>query len=180
MILFLSRFDPKKGIELLLEAFAQVGGEFHNCVLVIAGKGSEAYESRLRDLAAQLGIAGRVFWPGFVSGPQKAAAFGEATIFVLPSYSENFGIAAVEAMAAGVPVLLSDQVAVADDVREAHAGRVVRCEAAAIATALRELLADPTGRSTLARKGRDLVRDRYSLPEVGRKLIKLYESVMSK
>jgi glycosyltransferase involved in cell wall biosynthesis len=178
IVLFLSRIDPKKGIELLLQSFAQISEELPNCVVVIAGEGTEEYEKSLRDQAGDLGIASRVFWPGFLSGLDKAAAFAAATIFVLPSHSENFGIAAAEALAAGVPVLLSDQVAVADDVREADAGVVVKCDVGAIAKALRQLLINPAIRSTLAAKGRTLAGERYSHAAVGRKLKRLYESVM--
>jgi glycosyltransferase involved in cell wall biosynthesis len=178
VVLFLSRIDPKKGIELLLQSFAQISEEFPNCVLVIAGKGTEEYEKSLQDKANDLGIASRVLWPGFLSGTDKAAAFASATIFVLPSYSENFGIAAAEALAAGVPVLLSDKVAVADDVQEEDAGLVVKCDARAITNALRQLLINPAMRYALAARGRNLAGERYSHAAVGRELNKLYESVL--
>ena len=178
MILFLSRIDPKKGIELLFEAFAAVRREFPQALLMIAGEGDEGYVNALKKSAERLGIAGDVVWPGFLAGEQKRAAFASAAAFVLPSYSENFGIAAAEALAAGIPVLLSDQVAVADDVRDASAGLVVSCNAAAIAEGLRQLLANAALRDEFAARGRALVTERYSSAAVGQQLRTLYESVM--
>lgn len=179
VVLFLSRIDRKKGIELLLQAFADVHREFPRAVLVIAGSGEEGYVRELHAQADRLNLGSRVLWPGFVTGADKEAAFAAATLFVLPSYSENFGIAAAEALAAGVPVLLSDQVAVADDVVDAEAGVVVRCEAGAIAAALRELLGDPELRAKVSLRGKALVEERYSLITVGAQLKNLYESVVN-
>lgn len=179
VVLFLSRIDRKKGIELLLEAFASVLVEFPGALLVLAGNGEEGYIAELRGKAEGFGIASHVLWAGFLSGADKRGAFVAATLFVLPSYSENFGIAAAEALAAGVPVLLSDQVAVADDVREHGAGVVVSCEANSIADGLRQLLANPTLRSTFSTKGKALVAERYSMLAIGGQLKSLYASVVN-
>jgi glycosyltransferase involved in cell wall biosynthesis len=178
LILFLSRLDPKKGIELLLAAFHEVRQEFPNALLVIAGTGEKSYVESLRRTAGQLGCVEDVTWIGFVDGEEKRAALGAATLFVLPSYSENFGVAAAEALAAGVPVLLSDKVALAEDVRAAQAGMVVECSASAIADGLRQLLGDDALRARLGKKGRDFASENYSPNSIGRKLKNLYESVV--
>ncbi|MFN2508809.1 MAG: glycosyltransferase [Chthoniobacterales bacterium] len=177
VLLFLSRIDPKKGIELLLEAFASLRGEFPDALLVIAGDGEVPYVRQLHAAAERLSIDQHVLWPGFLSGADKRAAFRAATMFVLPSHSENFGIAAAEALAAGVPVLLSDQVAVADDVREAGAGVVVPCDSKAIATGIRRLLTDSVTRASFSAKGQDLARARYSTQSVQAALVNLYASL---
>ncbi len=98
-------------------------------------------------------------------------------MFVLPSYSENFGIAAAEALAAGVPSILSENVAVADYAKAADAALVVPCEDGAIAAALRQLLADEELRVHLASNGRNLVRNKFSSEAVGRSLRELYEQL---
>ncbi len=98
-------------------------------------------------------------------------------MFVLPSYSENFGIAAAEALAAGVPSILSENVAVADYAKAADAALVVPCEDGAIAGALRQLLGDEQLRERLAANGRSLVRDRFSSKAVGKSLRELYEEL---
>jgi glycosyltransferase involved in cell wall biosynthesis len=178
LVLFLSRLDRKKGVELLLEAFAGVKAQFPEALLVVAGGGDESYVQKLHALAGRLGIGSRVLWPGFLRGADKDGVLAAATVFVLPSYSENFGIAAAEALAAGVPVLLSDQVAVADDVSGANAGLVVRCDVSALTQGLRQLLSDANLRSTFVTRGRTLVEERYSTFAVGQQLKSLYESVM--
>ena len=96
----------------------------------------------MRELSAELGIADRVVWAGQVKGTMKQSALAAAEIFVLPSFSENFGIAAVEAMAAGLPVILGQGVAVAAEVAAAEAGMVVSPEPDSIAQAMRALFLD--------------------------------------
>ena len=177
-VLFLSRLDRKKGLELLLEAFSRLRGGPASALLVIAGSGEKSYVKELRGLAERLGIEKSVRWVGFLEGREKAAAFARATVFVLPSYSENFGIAAAEALAAGVPVLISDQVAIADDVRKSNAGLVVACDVTAIAGGLRKLLSDPSLCSIFASRGRSLAAQQYSSPAVGEQLMRLYDSVI--
>jgi glycosyltransferase involved in cell wall biosynthesis len=126
LILFLSRLDQKKGLDLLLRAFAHVRRDVHDAMLVIAGNGEDRFAERLKTETKRLGISNDVLWTGFLTGEVKQAAFADAVIYVLPSYSENFGIAVVEAMAAGVPVIVSDRVGIHADIAAAAAGLVVR------------------------------------------------------
>ena len=177
VILFLSRIDPKKGVELLLWAFQEVQREVAGAVLMLAGDGEREYIEGLKKEADRLGIGQSVVWAGFLAGEAKARALRGATVFVLPSYSENFGIAAAEALAAGVPSILSGNVAVADDAKAADAALVVPCEDGAIAAALRQLLGDEQLRERLAANGRKLVRDRFSSKAVGESLRELYEQL---
>ena len=106
IILFLSRLDPKKGLELLLPAFAKVQQKIPESVLVIVGDGDPSYATQLKQLSQNLGIDHAVYWVGFLDGDEKISAFMAADVFVLPSFSENFGIAATEAMAAGLPLMM--------------------------------------------------------------------------
>lgn len=177
VVLFLSRIDQKKGIELLLEAFAGVRKDFPDAVLMLAGDGDPNYVAALRTKAESLGIAANCRWPGFLSGAAKARAFSEATLFVLPSYSENFGIAAAEALAAGIPCVLSENVAVAEDARTADAALLVRCDERDIAGAIRKVLSDQQLCKQLARRGRELVREKFSPDAVGLRLVQLYEEL---
>jgi len=108
VILFLSRLDAKKGLDLLLPAFALVKQKFANAVLVLAGEGDPAFVNCLKAQATALGVGADVLWAGFITGQRKSAALADADAFVLPSHSENFGIAVLEAMAAGTPVVVSD------------------------------------------------------------------------
>ena len=180
IVLFLSRIDRKKGIELLLEAFASVQKEIENLVLLIAGSGDPAYESSLRSRAELLGINELVVWTGFVSGEDKAAVLDAAEIFVLPSYSENFGIAAAEAFAAGKACILSDQVGLADDARRANAAVVIRCDAKELAEAIKKLLTDPAARLAIGNAAQQFARNNLSLAAIGTQLDAEYRAIANR
>jgi glycosyltransferase involved in cell wall biosynthesis len=180
VILFLSRLHVKKGIELLLQAYAKVRAEFPNTLLVVAGSGEVAYVERLRKQARDLGCDGDVFWPGFVAGDDKAALLATAALFVLPSFSENFGIAAAEALAAGVPSILSDQIAIAREAGRENAAIIVSCDEKAIVNGMRQLLSDDALSRRLRENARHFVGQHFSTEAVGAALIQLYESVIRK
>jgi glycosyltransferase involved in cell wall biosynthesis len=179
IILFLSRIDEKKGLELLLGAFVRVRQQAPNVLLVVAGEGEERLVGRLKFRARMLGIDSDVLWAGFLTGDDKRVALADADVFVLPSYSENFGIAVAEAMAAGVPVIVSDQVGIHQEISEAAAGLVVKCDVAPLAAALIRLLHDPDLRRSLSRNGRRLAQERYSLDDVTDKVLCLYSAITS-
>ncbi len=177
IILFLSRLDAKKGLDLLLRAFAEIQDQCPQALLVIAGSGEEAFVAGLRQLAEALKVADKIIWAGFLSGEEKLSAFRAATLFALPSYSENFGIAVVEALAAGLPCVVSDQVGIASDISEFEAGQVVPCQAAPLALALRSLLTEPDLRRALALRACRLARHRFSEESMVRALTGLYGQV---
>jgi glycosyltransferase involved in cell wall biosynthesis len=120
--LFLARLHEKKGCDLLLEAFAELRGMAPDMDLVIAGPDHAGMESRLKEMAARLGISSRVHWPGMISGEAKWGALRACDALVLPSHQENFGIAVVEALAAGRPVLISDQVNIWSEIQSDGVG----------------------------------------------------------
>jgi len=178
IILFLSRIDKKKGIELLLNAFADVKRSEPNSFLAIAGDGDTRYVESLRRQADKLGIAADILWAGFLGGPEKANAYAAASVFVLPSHSENFGIAAAEALAAGIPCVLSDQVALTDYLQDKDSALLVPCQSSAIANALCQLLSEPETRQHLAIQGRQVAAKCFSLQSVGRALAERYQSIL--
>jgi glycosyltransferase involved in cell wall biosynthesis len=110
LALFMGRIHPKKGCDLLIEAFANVLGQRSDWQLVLAGPDQVGWREELSCRATQLGLAPRLTWTDMLSGAMKWGAIRAAEIFVLPSHQENFGIAVAEALAAGVPVLVSDKV----------------------------------------------------------------------
>jgi glycosyltransferase involved in cell wall biosynthesis len=177
IVLFLSRLDSKKGLELLLPAFADAHSKNPNALLVIAGTGDKALTDDLEGLAARLEIADQIVWAGFTSGQEKLSALAAASVFALPSHSENFGIAVVEAMASGLPCVLSDRVGIAADVERLEAGLIVPCQADAIASALRRLLAEPDLRARLGVRAREAAAERFSLEAMTRALIGLYDRI---
>ncbi len=109
-IVFLGRIHPKKGCDLLIEAFCTLASSDPQLHLLMAGPDPDRWGDTLRTLAVKAGAADRIHWPGILRGPAKWGAFLAAEAFILPSHQENFGIAVAEALACGCPVLLSDQV----------------------------------------------------------------------
>ena len=109
-LLFLGRIHEKKGCDLLIQAFARTAAAVPELHLVIAGPDQDGMQAKLRHLAETLGIAARLHWPGLIVGDIKWGAIRASDAFVLPSHQENFGVAVVESLAAGRPVLISNQV----------------------------------------------------------------------
>ena len=175
LIMFLSRIHPKKGVDLLLPAFREVLREHPTAALVIVGDGDvPSMVQDLRRLASSLGIEDSVFWPGFLGGSAKVAALAAADVFVLPSYSENFGMAPVEAMSMGIPVVVTDQVGIHQEVSEGRAGIVTPPAVAPLASALTLLLREDGLRLEMGRNAARLAAARYSVEAVAGKLIDLY------
>jgi glycosyltransferase involved in cell wall biosynthesis len=108
--LFLGRLHPKKGCDLLIEAFARLADEAPGHALVMAGPDQLGWRADLQALAESCGVADRLRWPGMISGDLKWAAIRAADALVLPSHQENFGVVVAEALACGTPALISDKV----------------------------------------------------------------------
>lgn len=110
LALFMGRIHPKKGCDLLIEAFARVLKNHPEWHLVMAGPDQTGWQSKLNRRAEAIGAASRISWTGMISGSMKWGALQAAEVFLLPSHQENFGVAVAEALAAGVPALISDKV----------------------------------------------------------------------
>jgi glycosyltransferase involved in cell wall biosynthesis len=178
VILFLSRLDPKKNLEAVIDAVAASSALRGSCALVIAGTGESGYVASLKARAAVAGLSEHTVWLGHVEGRQKRAAFAAADVLVLPSFSENFGIAAVEALLAGVPCVLGEGVAVAGAIEKAGAGMTVRPEAPAVAQALEHVLwSDPALAHAMGLRARQLAANEFSAAVMAQRLIALYEDV---
>jgi glycosyltransferase involved in cell wall biosynthesis len=198
VVLFLSRIDRKKGLELLLDAFGVVRQKEKDVALVIAGDGEEPYVRELRERARQQHGArstehgdekqgdkeGKekeeaIIWTGHLGGEMKEAALAAADVFVLPSASENFGIAAAESLAAGVPTIVSEEVALSSDIRRYDAGVAVKRDVQQLAGAIDDLLSNRERAAGLAANGRRLAEERYSPEAVGRALHELYQKIIT-
>jgi glycosyltransferase involved in cell wall biosynthesis len=178
-VLFLSRLDPKKNIEGLLDAIALLKADLPGLRLLVAGDGLPEYVGRLKARAVELQVSHHVVWAGHIEGHAKSAAFAAADVFVLPSYSENFGIAAAEALAAGLPCVLGAGVAIAKEVVDAQAGLAVSTDAGNIADALRRIMADQHELARMAANARRLAAERYSMQAMGTRLKQLYTDILN-
>lgn len=179
IVLFLGRVNFKKGLDTLARAFGEVRRCRRNVQLVIAGPDNDGYVPRVRRWLADQGVLDATTFTGMVLGERKAALLERADLFVLPSYSENFGIAVVEAMAAGLPVVISNRVNIWREIDAAGAGLVVNTDAGEVANAVLALLDSPPIAKEMGARGRRLARDRFSWRTAGERLIQLYERVLS-
>jgi glycosyltransferase involved in cell wall biosynthesis len=172
IVLFLSRVHEKKGLDLLIPAFAAARKNAPDLHLVIAGPDDGMLE-RARSIARQHQVENAVTFTGMLMGADKLAAFSAASMFALTSYSENFGIAIVEAMAAGLPVIVSDQVNIHREI-DGGGAIVVPCEVGAITRAIESLAADPVRLDRMASEARGTARRLYDWRNVAVSLENLY------
>jgi len=178
MILYLARIHPIKRVDALLQAYAGLESR-RSTALVIAGDGDAALLGRLKQMAVDLGIANDVHWAGFAHGALKRWLLSRASLFVLPSDSENFGIAVVEAMSAGLPVIVTRGCGLAEFVRQHGAGIVTDGTVAGLQAALAGLLADSGQRRTMGEAGRQATQRELSLDAFGARLENLYRAVIA-
>ncbi len=174
IVLFLSRIQEKKGCDLLIRAFADAAREERALELVIAGPDQTGWVARLQRLAAELGVAERITWPGMLRGNLKWGAFYASEVFVLPSHQENFGIAVVEALGCGVPVLISDKVNIWREVRAHRAGLVAPDSVLGTQQLLLEWLALPEAeRRAMSESARLLFRSRFTVDAMAKGLLEV-------
>ena len=122
--LFLGRLHPKKGVDLLIQAFAELAHQDPNCHLVLAGPVQPSYHRYLSKIIRTVSIGSQVTWTGSLTGPMKWSAFATAQLFCLPSHQENFGVAVAESLSVGLPVCISGAVNISDLVARSGAGLV--------------------------------------------------------
>ncbi|MBD2576105.1 glycosyltransferase [Oscillatoria sp. FACHB-1406] len=179
LLLFLSRLHYKKRPDLLLEALSSLPKEqkFH---LIFAGTGEADYVEELQALVEALDLKSCVSFIGFASGEEKDILLQGCDVFILPSYADNFAIAVAEAMAAGLPVIITQGIQIAPDIVQAEAGIVVEGEVEALKRAIAQLLTSPTQRAKMGDNGRNWARGRYSWEANATQLIPIYERIIQK
>jgi glycosyltransferase involved in cell wall biosynthesis len=172
VILFLSRIHEKKGCDLLVRAFATQAADDSTLHLVMAGPDQTGWAAALKKLATQLGIHERITWPGMLQNDMKWGAFYCAEAFALPSHQENFGIAVAEALACGVPVLISDKVNIWREVQLAEAGFVAPDTLEGTTQSLKRwLFLDEEQRQFMQEAARTLFRERFTVDAMAQDLL---------
>jgi glycosyltransferase involved in cell wall biosynthesis len=177
VILYLGRLDVIKGLDLLVDAFIRLAVEYKDIFLVLVGPDSEGLGARLRKDLAHSNSLDKVLFAGMLTGNHKLAAYIDAEIFVLPSYSENFGMAAVEAMACGTPVVISNKVGIYREVENKRAGVVVDTTSESVFRGIKHLLDNPELARELAANAQRMVRKHYDINKLADEMIKVYEEV---
>lgn len=173
VVLFMGRLHPIKGADRLLEAFEPVSRRHPSALLVLAGPDEFGIESAFKLRAQGAGLAGRVLFPGMVSGERKSALLHRADLFCLPSDAEGFSMAILEALAHATAVLISPR-CFFPEVESAKAGQIVEPTAPRLEQALDELLAQPQVLKAMGRAGKALVADRYTWESVTAQMLDAY------
>jgi glycosyltransferase involved in cell wall biosynthesis len=179
VVLSLGRLSPKKGLDVLIRAFAIVARELPDTLLVIAGPNDEGLQPELAAIAAQEGVTQQVVFTGMLHGEEKLAALAATDVWALPSHTENFGIAVVEALAAGLPVVISPAVNLAGEIEEAEAGVVCEIHPEAFARAILSLLREQQRSSELGRRARVFAR-RYDWDVLAPRIVEMYDGIVSR
>jgi glycosyltransferase involved in cell wall biosynthesis len=143
VFLFLSRIDYKKGLELIIPAFAEAARSRSNVVLVIAGAGEASYEQGIRALAARFLGGLNVIFTGFLSGTERDDAYAGADCFLLPSRNENFGHAVIEALVHDLPVVISREVYIDRFIEEYNCGWFTALDVQSLSSVLNRILTRP-------------------------------------
>lgn len=178
IVLFLSRLNFKKGLDLLIPAFARVALSHDDLHLVIAGP-DDGQLAAARGWVAEHGIGGRTTFVGMLDHAGKLACFRDAAMFALPSYSENFGIAIVEAMACGLPVAISDRVNIWREIETAGAGLVSPPTIDDVERQIDRLAVDPAAAAAMGERGQRLVTERFTWSKIARELESVYRTLAS-
>jgi glycosyltransferase involved in cell wall biosynthesis len=166
ILLFLGRLHPKKGCDLLIEALAEIATGTQNVTLAFAGPDQVGWAAQLRAQAERLNVRVPIVFPGMVEGELKRGALEAADAFVLPSHQENFGLSVVEALACGLPVLISRRVNIWREITEDAAGFADEDDRDGTVRLLdRWLAADDTTREQMRRNARASFERRF---EIGR------------
>lgn len=178
-ILFLSRIHIKKGIEILFETVAQLKNQLKEYTIYIAGEGEKEYVNKLKLQANQMGISDIIVFCGGIYGNQKWKFFKEADLFILPTFSENFGIVVAESLASGTPVITTKGTPW-KELETNHCGWWTDIGVKPTLDALTDFL--KTDESTLQQmgiNGRNLIERKYSSEKIAKNMIHLYQTLQN-
>jgi glycosyltransferase involved in cell wall biosynthesis len=178
-LLVLSRLHPKKNLEVLIDAFLSLveSPRFADWRLVLAGDGPADYVSMLKERAAASSYRDRVTFTGWLEGDKKSAVLNGASLLVLPSHQENFGLCVMEALSQSVPVLVSPNVNLAAEIAAANAGWIAPADRTGLADTLAEALSDREELTNRGCAGRQLSQ-KYSWENSARELVRLYREII--
>jgi glycosyltransferase involved in cell wall biosynthesis len=175
IIFYLGRIHKIKGLDLLVKAFADLPQPLDDVKLVIVGP-NDGYLPSLKKLVAHLEISKKVFFTGPLYGQEKLSAFVDADVYVLPSAYEIFGIAVLEALACGTPVIVTDRCGIAD-VIDNQVGLVVPYDKEQLSNAILRLLGDDKMQQQFGERGKLLVRERFNWEKIAEQMENVYRGV---
>jgi len=180
LVLFLGRLHQVKGLDILVPAFDQVRRDLPQARLAIVGPANDGYADQVRDWTRARGLEQTVVFMEFLTGANLVQAYVDADVFVLPSYTESFGLTVVESMACELPVVISQHVNIHHEVAAEGAGLVTACDPDEVARAILELLNNPERRRRMGESGRRAAQRRYTWPRIVDLLTEEYRGVIER
>jgi len=179
VILFLSRLDWKKGLDILAKAYGLLSKKRDDVYLVVVGDGPEKFKNQVKNWFKNEGVFERTLFTGMFTGREKLEAYTGSDIFVLPSYSESFGMVVIEAMACGLPTIISDGVGLYQEINSSRSGLVVPCDSVKLAEAMNNLLNDAALRQNIKENAKKLVKEKFDIDKVADEMLKEYKKLIS-
>jgi len=176
-ILFLGRINYKKGLDLLAKAFGELSRIYPDLYMVVAGP-DNSYQKELEKILRELHVFEKVVFTGLLSGVDILEAYTDAELFVLSSYSENFGMTVIEAMACGTPVVISNMVGIHREVKNNNAGIITENKVESLVDAMRSLLENRELSKKYSNNGKQFVAQYYDIDKVADMMIREYEKIL--
>ena len=178
IVLFLSRLHYKKGLDYLIPALGQL--THHQFTFIIAGNGTPEYEAEIQSLLVTAGITNRTQMVGFIEGERKNLFIQGSDLFALTSHSENFGLAVLEALVVGTPVLVTPGVGLATVVKDRQIGYVPELNLDAIVSELDRYFTNPKQAKAMGDRARQFTIENYTWDKIAVDLIQVYESIIDR
>jgi len=178
VILFLGRVNWKKGLDILVRAFGKLARKRDDVCLLLVGPNESGYIDKVKKWLKSEGVLNKSFFTGLLKKEKKLEAFMGSDIFILSSYSENFGMAVIEAMACGLPVIISNQVGIYKEVGSAKAGLIINTDHNELYNAFIKLIDNKKESLEIGKRGRKLVEKYFDIDKVADKMIKAFEGII--
>jgi glycosyltransferase involved in cell wall biosynthesis len=177
LIVFLGRIHPGKGLEYLIPALGQM--QRADAHLAVLGAGDAGFERRMRALCGEHDVAQRVHFLGFVAGRERISPLVDADLLALPSEHENFGVAAIEALAAGCPAIVSRYVGLATEICREQIGDATSLDPSEIALTLDRWLNDDHRRQIARQRARQFVMSHFNWSDIAQRWLVHYTRILS-
>ena len=178
IILFLGRLSWIKGLDTLIPAFRKVADRIPEAVLVLAGGDDKDYKKKIEFLISSHRLKDKVIFTGMIVDGDKQAAFKDSDVFVMPSYSESFGMSALEAMQSGLPVVVTDGVSLAPVIKVHSAGLTVHKEERELSEALVKILSDPALAKAMGERGHEIAERDFSMSAISDRFMEAYKGII--
>ena len=179
VVLFMSRLSPQKGLDMLISTWDEIMKKCPQAFLVIAGPDYMGYSDDVRQLASQSAFPNSILLCGNVWGEHKLALYSRAEVFVLPSYSENFGNVIAEALVCGTPVVTT-QATPWNEIEKKNCGRWIPVDKKFLTEALKEMVTKPEAeRKMMGQRGKELILQNYTWDIAAQKMINVYRAILN-